>query len=81
MKLGELKHKFENDGHFQKILHIRLMYFWAVNVPVIVAVFIFAPGIWAHYGLFYTLLASLYANFATDYGAVSAAEANENTDA
>lgn len=79
-KLHDLKHKFEYDPKFQTTLHIRMSYFWLFNMAVVVLVFFFAPGIWAQASILYLVLVSLYANFATDYGAVSASEASEHTD-
>ena len=75
-----LRKKFEEDGHFQTKLHIRMTYFWMVNLVVATLVFLLARSVWDHYSVFYLVVVSLYANLATDYGAVSAAEANENTD-
>lgn len=45
-------------------------------MPLAVTVFLLLPGVWASASIFYLVLVSLYANFATDYGAVSAAEAS-----
>lgn len=80
MTLRDLRRKFEQDGHFQAVLHIRMTYFWACNFVAASLVFFLAPGVWSRYSVYYLVIVSLYANFATDYGAVSAAEANENTD-
>lgn len=41
------------------------------------AVFFFAPGLWQQASIFYLVIVSLWANFATHYGAVSAAEASD----
>ncbi len=37
--------------------------------------FFFTPGLWLKLGIFITLVYSIYANLATDHGAMSAAEA------
>ena len=51
-------------------------YFWLANLAVVPFVFILAPGFWNRYSVFYILVASLYANFATDYDGVSSSEAS-----
>jgi hypothetical protein len=47
--------------------------YWLVNFPVITALYVFEPHLWLALGIFITLIYSIYANFATDYGAMSAA--------
>jgi hypothetical protein len=49
--------------------------YWLINFPLICALFFFAPTLWVKLGIFITLIYSIYANLATDYGAMSAAEA------
>jgi hypothetical protein len=65
----------ETNPHAQYRVHLYGVIYWLVNFPAVVALFLFAPGIWLKAGIFITLLYSLYANFATDYGAMSAAMA------
>jgi endonuclease/exonuclease/phosphatase (EEP) superfamily protein YafD len=77
--LRKLKHKLEYDPVFQTTFHIRMAYFWLFNMVAAVTVFIFAPGFWAQASVLYLVIVSLYANFATDYGAASASEASEHT--
>jgi len=67
--------KFETDPAFQYRIHMVFTYVWVVNMVAAVLVFSFAKGFWNHASVLYLVLVSLYANFATDYGAVSAAEA------
>jgi hypothetical protein len=78
--LSAFRTKFEDDPHWQTQFHKRMTYFWLVNMIAATVVFFFAPGLWAQAAVFYLVLVSLYANFATDYGAVSAAEASESAD-
>jgi len=78
LKLKALKHRFEYDPSFQTKFHLRMTYFWLVNMAAVTGVFVFAPGVWAQISLLYLVLVSLYANAATDYGAVSASEASEH---
>lgn len=75
-RLLALKHKFEDDAAWQTIFHKRMTYFWAINMIAATVVFFAAPGVWANASILYLVLVSLYANMATDYGAVSAAEAS-----
>jgi hypothetical protein len=49
--------------------------YWLINFPLICCLFFFTPGLWLKLGIFITLVYSIYANLATDYGAMSAAEA------
>lgn len=72
--------EFEDDAKVQGIFHQRMAYFWLINIPIIAFMFFALPDVWNRYGLFYTLICSLYANFATDYGALSAAQASQKAD-
>ena len=49
--------------------------YWLINFPLICCLFFFTPTLWVKLGIFITLIYSIYANLATDYGAMSAAEA------
>jgi hypothetical protein len=49
--------------------------YWLINFPLICALFFFAPTLWLKLGIFITLIYPIYANLATGYGAMSAAEA------
>jgi hypothetical protein len=49
--------------------------YWLINFPLICCLFFFTPALWVKLGIFITLIYSIYANLATDYGAMSAAEA------
>lgn len=49
--------------------------FWLANALAVVLVFFLAPAIWARAGVLYLVLVSLYANWSTDAGAMSAADA------
>ena len=51
------------------------MLFRSINFPAIVYLFFGQPNLWTKLGIFITLIYSIYANFATDYGAMSAAMA------
>jgi hypothetical protein len=65
----------ETNPHSQYKVHLWGMWYWVINFPLVTALFFFAPGLWIRVGLLVTLIYSIYANFATDYGAMSAAMA------
>lgn len=71
-------HALEYDAGVQYHVHRLASWFWVANLPICALVFILAPDLWAKGGLFLTLVYSLYANFATDYGAMSAALAAQH---
>lgn len=73
--LSALLNKFNTDPKLQYKIHLVMTYVWVVNMVVAISVFIFAQGLWQKASILYLVLVSLYANFATDYGAVPGAEA------
>jgi hypothetical protein len=78
MRHGWLKYvvkDLETNPHTQYKVHLWGVIYWLINFPLIVALFFGAPGLWLKLGIFITLIYSIYANFATDYGAMSAAMA------
>jgi hypothetical protein len=42
--------------------------------------FFFQPDLWLKYGLFITLIYSIYANWSTDYAGMSSAQSVMNTE-
>lgn len=66
---------FESDPAVQYRIHMIATYFWIANFIAAVSCFLFLPRVWDRFSVLYLVVVSLYANFATDYGAVSAAEA------
>jgi hypothetical protein len=67
--------EFEEDAKTQARFHLVMAYFW-----IVLYVFAYQKPIWDKYGVFYVLIASLYANFATDFGALSGAQASMKAD-
>ena len=63
------------NPHTQYKVHMWGAIYWLINFPLICALFFFTPTLWLKLGIFITLIYSIYANLATDYGAMSAAEA------
>lgn len=71
--LGPVLHDLEYNPKTQYRVHITASYFWIISaIPILIFFFGF-PDQWLQYGVLVTLIYSLYANFATDYGAASAA--------
>lgn len=63
-------HKLEYDAETQWRFHRKMSWFWLFNIIVVVVVFIINKAFWEHVSILYLVIVSLYANFATDYGAV-----------
>jgi hypothetical protein len=65
----------ETNPHAQYSVHKWGSFYWLLNLPAVALVFFFAQAIWLKWGVFVILEYSIYANLATDYGAMSAAMA------
>jgi hypothetical protein len=63
------------NPYTQYKVHMWGAIYWLINFPLICCLFFFTPTLWLKLGIFITLIYSIYANLATDYGAMSAAEA------
>jgi hypothetical protein len=63
----------ESDPDVQYRVHRWGAIYWLINFPIFAYLFFFARGFWDTTGVFVILIYSLYANLATDYGAMSAA--------
>jgi hypothetical protein len=63
------------NPHTQYKVHLWGAIYWLINFPLICYLFFFLPTLWVKLGIFITLIYSIYANLATDYGGMSAAEA------
>jgi hypothetical protein len=63
----------ETNPQSQFSIHKWGAVYWLANFPLITCLYIFEPHLWLALGIFITLIYSIYANFATDYGAMSAA--------
>ena len=64
--------RFEEDPTTQLKFHLFFSFLWLVNIVVAVFTYLALPAVWSHYSVLYLVVVSLYANFATDYGAVAA---------
>lgn len=65
----------ETNPHTQYRVHFYGTLYWLLNFPLVVVLFFAAPVLWLRVGVFITLVYSIYANLATDYGAMSSAMA------
>jgi hypothetical protein len=74
--IKHLLHDFEENPATQVKFHWFMMIFWIVNLLIGVALLVLAPHLWIAIGVFYVFALSIYANWDTDYGAVSAAQAS-----
>jgi hypothetical protein len=63
------------NPYTQYKVHLWGAIYWLINFPLVCFLFFFTPTLWLKLGIFITLIYSIYANLATDYGAMSAAEA------
>lgn len=66
----------ETNPHTQYKVHLYGAVYWLINFPLVAALFFLEPTLWLKLGIFITLIYSIYANFATDYGGMSAAMAS-----
>jgi hypothetical protein len=66
----------ETNPRTQYKVHLYGAVYWLANFPLVTALFFFEPTLWLKLGIFITLVYSIYANFATDYGGMSAAMAS-----
>ena len=66
-------HDFEYDPKVQYKVHLVAMWVWTFSMITVVCLFTFANHFWQVVSVLYLVLISLYANWATDYGAMSAA--------
>jgi len=71
-------HDFEYNPKTQYKVHLVAMWVWTFSMITVVGLFTFANHFWQVVSVLYLVLISLYANWATDYGAMSAALAAMN---
>ena len=69
----------DNDPKVQLKIHTVGFWYWTVNFPIVTYLFFFQQAIWLKYGLFITLIYSIYANWTSDYTGMSASQSVINT--
>jgi len=73
--VGHIAKDLATNPDTQYKVHLYGVVYWLINFPVIVYLFVFQRSAWDAIGIFITLIYSVYANLATDYGAMSSATA------
>ena len=77
-----LKHfinEVDNNPKIQLRVHTVGFYYWTINFPLICYLFFFQPKLWNTWGLFITLIYSIYANWTSDYTGMSSSQGVINT--
>lgn len=72
---------FETDHDFQVKFHLVMMLFWIVNAIMGTVILFCWPHLWVEVGVYYVFILSIYANWDTDYDAVSASQAAKHSQA
>jgi hypothetical protein len=67
----------ETNPRTQYKVHLWGAIYWLINFPAVTFIFFAMPAIWLKWGLYITLIYSVYANFSTDYSGMSASMAAE----
>ena len=76
MRLRVLVRRVEGRPATQYNFHKIMSRVWLACMPVTIPIVIFAPAFWAKIGVLLVAEISYYANFATDAGAMAAANAS-----
>ena len=74
--LSHLLKDFEENPRTQVRFHFTMMVFWMIMAVVGVLLIVLTQTLWVAIGVLLVYELSIYANWDTDYGAVSAAQAN-----
>ena len=69
----------DENPRVQLRIHTIGFWYWTVNFPIVAWLFIFEPHLWLKWGLFITLIYSIYANWTSDYTGMSASQSVINT--
>lgn len=64
----------DTNPRIQNKIHTVGFWYWTINFPIITYLFFCQPGLWDKYGLFITLIYSIYANWTSDYTGMSASQ-------
>lgn len=77
--IGRDIEELDNNPHVQLKIHTVGFWYWTINFPIVAYMFFFQPAIWLKWGLFITLIYSIYANWTSDYTGMSSAQSVINT--
>ena len=78
--IGEDVNALDNNPRVQLKIHTVGFWYWTINFPIIAGMFFFEPKVWFKWGLFITLIYSIYANWTSDYTGMSSAQSVINTE-
>lgn len=76
---GKDVHELDDNPHVQLKIHTFGFWYWTINFPIITWLFLFDQKWWLHWGLFVTLIYSIYANWTSDYTGMSSSQTLINT--
>ena len=68
----------DTNPKIQNKVHTWGFWYWTINFPIITYLFFYQPVLWLKYGLFITLIYSIYANWTSDYTGMSASQGLTN---
>lgn len=77
--VGVFVKNLDENPRIQLKIHRVGFWYWIFNFPIVTYMFFFQPHFWEQYGLFITLIYSIYANFTSDYTGMSASQSVINT--
>lgn len=72
--VGLFVKNIDTNPRLQNKIHTFGFWYWTINFPLITYLFFFHQDIWIKYGLFITLIYSIYANWTSDYTGMSASQ-------
>jgi hypothetical protein len=70
-----LLRRLEGDPGTQYAVHKVMARVWIIMTPIAIAVCVLAPAVWLKVSIIYVVIISHYANWASDAGVMSAADA------
>ena len=70
----------DENPRVQLKIHTWGFYYWTLNFPLVTYMFFYQPALWLQYGLFITLIYSIYANWTSDYTGMSSSQSVINTE-
>jgi hypothetical protein len=74
MSLRSRVREFLDDAQEQMTLHMWLMIFWAVQLPIVCLIYFFLPDVWKAVSILYLAIVSIYANFVGHFGSWQASK-------
>jgi hypothetical protein len=72
--IGLFVKNIDTNPKLQNRIHTAGFWYWTINFPIITYMFFYYPAAWTKWGLFITLIYSIYANWTSDYTGMSASQ-------